>query len=150
MHSSIHNNNICVLFKILIIIQNNKPIEKYILRASFQQDDYLPDDVLWRQKEQFSDGFGYSWIDYLKEETNNIVSDTQLTKGFRYNTPDTKEGYYYRDLFTSHFPWKCEELVPSGKTIACSSEIAAQWDEKWKGLSDASGRTVNDIHENCI
>ena len=129
---------------------NDKPIEKYILRASFQQDDYLPDDVLWRQKEQFSDGVGYSWIDYLKEKTSTSVSDAQLTRGFSYNTPATKEGYYYRDLFTQHFPWKCEKLIPSGKTIACSSDIAARWDKKWYGLSDASGRTVNDIHEGYI
>ena len=131
--------------------EGDKPIEKYILRTSFQQGDYLPDDVLWRQKEQFSDGVGYSWIDYLKEKTKYTISDKEFemrNKHFPYNTPQTKEGYYYRKLFSSHFPWNCEQLVPSNKTIACSSGIAAEWDEKWKGISEASGRIVDDIHLN--
>lgn len=129
----------------------DKQIEKHLLRSAFDVDTnkYLPDDVLWRQKEQFSDGVGYSWIDSLKQTCDLKISDHDFEikkKHYKHNTPNTKEGCYYRMIFEQYFPWKCEELVPRDKTIACSSSVAAEWDEKWVGLSEASGRAVKDIH----
>tara|TARA_Y100000389_G_scaffold178256_1_gene191243 strand:- start:4524 stop:6293 length:1770 start_codon:yes stop_codon:yes gene_type:complete len=133
-----------------------KQIEKDILRSSFDLLDengkeYLPNDILWRQKEQFSDGVGYSWVDTLKQNCELKISDDDFNNKqmyYKHNTPITKEGCYYRMIFNEYFPWNCELLVPPEKTIACSSSVAAEWDEKWKGLSEASGRIVNDIHVN--
>ncbi len=132
---------------------NGKAIEKYILRKSFE-NEYLPDDILWRQKEQFSDGVGYSWIDNLKNMVNEEITDAQFSsfqEKTLYYPPQTKEGCYYRMLFQIHFPHSsCQELVPNNKTIACSSAIAANWDEKWKDISEASARIVKDVHESTL
>jgi len=127
----------------------NGKMEKYILRKAFE--DYLPAEVAWRQKEQFSDGVGYSWIDTLKEMTSAQVSDEQLKNAahrFPINTPRSKEEYYYRSLFASHFPGNEEAAcVPSEPSVACSTAIALEWDAAWKGMSDPSGRAVKSVHE---
>ncbi|MFY8349453.1 asparagine synthase B [Pseudoalteromonas sp. SSM20] len=119
-------------------------IEKHIIREAF--DGYLPDEVLWRQKEQFSDGVGYSWIDTLKEHVESIVSDQMMeAAAFKYpiNTPLTKEAYYYRSLFEEHFPGDAAaKTVPYGKSVACSTEAALEWDESFKNNADPSGRAA--------
>lgn len=124
-------------------------IEKWILRKAFE--DYLPESVAWRQKEQFSDGVGYSWIDTLKAETNKLVSDDELANAkyrFPINTPTTKEEYFYRSIFAEFFPGddaaKCVPFVPS---VACSTAEALAWDESFKNLVDPSGRAVKDVHQ---
>ncbi|KAF7766471.1 asparagine synthase (glutamine-hydrolyzing) [Pseudoalteromonas undina] len=117
-------------------------IEKHILRAGF--DGYLPDEVLWRQKEQFSDGVGYSWIDTLKEFVNEQVTDQELANAkFKYpiNTPDSKEAYFYRRIFESHFPGDASaNCVPHGKSVACSTPEALAWDASFQNNADPSGR----------
>ena len=127
--------------------KNGNP-EKQILREIFK--DYLPEDVINRQKEQFSDGVGYSWIDALKKLTEKTVSDEHMQNAkfkFPLNTPKTKEEYYYRNIFTKHFPsYAAAKCVPSETSIACSTEIALQWDESFKKMADPSGRAVNFIH----
>ena len=119
-------------------------IEKHILRAGF--DGYLPDDVLWRQKEQFSDGVGYSWIDTLKEFVNEQVTDQELANAkFKYpiNTPDSKEAYFYRRIFESHFPGDASaNCVPHGKSVACSTPEALAWDASFQNNADPSGRAA--------
>ena len=104
----------------------NGKIEKGILRASFE--GYLPEEILWRQKEQFSDGVGYSWIDGLKTYVESQVSDQQLESAkFRFpiNTPDTKEAYFYRSVFEEKFPLEsAAQCVPGGKSVACSTPEA--------------------------
>eukprot|EP00775_Hariotina_reticulata_P001849 gene1849-2182_t len=129
-------------------------IEKYILRKAFDTPDnpYLPEHVLWRQKEQFSDGVGYSWIDGLKAHADAIVTDQQLAAAqHRYldNTPRTKEAYFYRSIFESHFPQKAAaETVPGGPSVACSTATAALWDAAWAGKEDPSGRAVA-VHDDA-
>jgi asparagine synthase (glutamine-hydrolysing) len=127
-------------------------IEKWILRDAFQ--DYLPDEVLWRQKEQFSDGVGYNWIDSLKEHCELVVSDEMMASSayrFPYNTPKTKEEYYYRSIFEEHFPsTSASKCVPSGDSIACSSEIALSWDESFRDNADPSGRAVKNVHNSIL
>ncbi|MCF2834516.1 asparagine synthase B, partial [Pseudoalteromonas sp. DL2-H6] len=124
-------------------------IEKHIIREAF--DGYLPDDVLWRQKEQFSDGVGYSWIDSLKEYVNQQVSDSDLENAhYRYpiNTPDSKEAYYYRTIFESHFPGEAAaKCVPHGKSVACSTPEALAWDESFQRNADPSGRAASSHNE---
>ncbi|WP_418608824.1 asparagine synthase B [Pseudoalteromonas sp. US3C1013] len=119
-------------------------IEKHILRAGF--DGYLPDEVLWRQKEQFSDGVGYSWIDTLKEFVNEQVTDQELANAkFKYpiNTPDSKEAYFYRRIFESHFPGDASaNCVPHGKSVACSTPEALAWDASFQNNADPSGRAA--------
>jgi asparagine synthase (glutamine-hydrolysing) len=119
-------------------------IEKHILRAGF--DGYLPDEVLWRQKEQFSDGVGYSWIDTLKELVNEQVTDQELANAkFKYpiNTPDSKEAYFYRSIFESHFPGDASaKCVPHGKSVACSTPEALAWDASFQNNADPSGRAA--------
>mgnify|MGYP001354513399 FL=1 len=119
-------------------------IEKHILRAGF--DGYLPDEVLWRQKEQFSDGVGYSWIDTLKEFVNEQVTDQELANAkFKYpiNTPDSKEAYFYRSIFESHFPGDVSaKCVPHGKSVACSTPEALAWDASFQNNADPSGRAA--------
>lgn len=119
-------------------------IEKHILRAGF--DGYLPDEVLWRQKEQFSDGVGYSWIDTLKEFVNEQVTDQELANAkFKYpiNTPDSKEAYFYRSIFESHFPGDASaNCVPHGKSVACSTPEALAWDASFQNNADPSGRAA--------
>ncbi len=126
----------------------NGKMEKHILRECFEH--YLPDSIAWRQKEQFSDGVGYSWIDSLKELAEQKVTDQQLqTAAFRfpYNTPTTKEGYMYREIFEEQFPLpSAAECVPGGPSIACSSAKAIEWDEAFKNMADPSGRAVQTVH----
>ncbi|QOL24575.1 asparagine synthase B [Thalassotalea sp. LPB0316] len=126
----------------------NGKIEKGILRSAFE--GYLPEEILWRQKEQFSDGVGYSWIDSLKVYIESQVSDQQLANAkfkFPHNTPDTKEAYFYREIFEEHFPLpSAAECVPGGKSVACSTPQALAWDENFKKMADPSGRAVMSVH----
>ncbi len=112
----------------------------------------LPASVAWRQKEQFSDGVGYSWIDTLKEVAAKQISDQQLeTASFRfpYNTPTSKEGYLYREIFEELFPLpSAAERVPGGPSVACSSAKAIEWDEAFKTMNDPSGRAVG-VHQSA-
>ncbi len=123
-------------------------MEKWVLRKAFE--DYLPESIAWRQKEQFSDGVGYSWIDKLKEVVSEAVSDEQLKNAkFRFpiQTPTTKEEYYYRSIFEEHFPSDSAILsVPSVPSVACSTPTALAWDESFKNLNDPSGRAVARVH----
>lgn len=123
-------------------------IEKWVLRKAFE--DYLPEEVAWRQKEQFSDGVGYSWIDTLKELTSQKVTDEQMrhaAERFPINPPMTKEEYYYRTIFEEHFPSQtAAQTVPSEKSVACSTAIALEWDEAFKNMNDPSGRAVKSVH----
>lgn len=134
------------------MIKKGERIEKWILRKAFDdaENPYLPDSVLWRQKEQFSDGVGYSWIDGLIARTEKEVSDSDFANAssiFPHNTPATKEAFYYRRIFESHFPGKCAaETVLGGPSIACSTPAAIQWEESWKKLADPSGRAVSGVH----
>ena len=127
--------------------------EKYILRKAFDtpDDPYLPEEVLWRQKEQFSDGVGYDWVDGLRDHAEAAVSDEMFearAERFPDNTPATKEYYLLRSLFEEHFPEKCAvEQIPSGKSIACSTPEAVAWKEEWmNSVGDISGRAVN-VHD---
>ncbi len=130
----------------------NGRIEKWIIRKAFE--DYLPESVVWRQKEQFSDGVGYSWIDKLKELTKESVSEEQMTNAkFRFpiNTPMSKEEYFYRTIFQEHFPSdSAAKCVPSVPSIACSTPEALEWDKQFKESADPSGRAVVGVHENDI
>lgn len=125
-------------------------MEKWILRKAFDNGEYLPAEVLWRQKEQFGDGVGYSWIDSIKDFVEQEVTDQQLaTAEFRFpiNTPDTKEGYFYRTIFEGYFPQEsAAHCVPGGKSIACSTVEALEWDESFKNMADPSGRSVVSVH----
>ena len=124
-------------------------IEKRIVRETF--GELLPESVAWRQKEQFSDGVGYSWIDTLKAITSKAVSDEQMahaSERFPINTPMNKEEYYYRTIFEEHFPSRSAALsVPHEASVACSTAIAMKWDKAWNGLNEPSGRAVRDVHE---
>ncbi|RRO17941.1 asparagine synthase B [Flavobacteriaceae bacterium 14752] len=123
-------------------------IEKWVLRKAFE--DLLPQEVAWRQKEQFSDGVGYSWIDTLKEKVNQEVSDEQLKNAhfkFPYQPPKSKEEFYYRSIFAEHFPSQtAAKTVPSVPSVACSSEVALEWDASFKNMNDPSGRAVSNVH----
>ncbi|OFC72244.1 asparagine synthase B [Alteromonas confluentis] len=125
-------------------------MEKWILRKAFDDGKTLPPEVLWRQKEQFGDGVGYSWIDSIRDFVETEVSDQQLaTSEFRFpvNTPDTKEGYYYRTIFEGYFPQEsAARCVPGGKSIACSTVEALEWDASFKNNADPSGRSMKDVH----
>ena len=124
-------------------------IEKRIVREAF--GELLPESVAWRQKEQFSDGVGYSWIDTLKAITSKAVSDEQMahaSERFPINTPMNKGEYYYRTIFEEHFPSRSAALsVPHEASVACSTAIAMKWDKAWNGLNEPSGRAVRDVHE---
>lgn len=124
-------------------------IEKKIVREAFS--DMLPEAVAWRQKEQFSDGVGYSWIDTLKQITSEAVSDEQMehaAERFPINPPKNKEEYYYRTIFAEHFPSdSAARSVPSEASVACSTAVALEWDEAFQGLNDPSGRAVKGVHE---
>ncbi|MBP5457805.1 MAG: asparagine synthase B [Paludibacteraceae bacterium] len=126
-----------------------KEIEKKVVRLAFS--DMLPDSVAWRQKEQFSDGVGYSWIDTLKAITAEAVTDEQMAHAaerFPINTPMNKEEYYYRTIFEEHFPSEsAAKSVPHEASVACSTAIALEWDAAWKELNDPSGRAVKGVHE---
>jgi len=127
-------------------------IEKAVLREAFE--GYLPDSILWRQKEQFSDGVGYGWIDGLKAYAEAQVSDRELAaadKRFPINPPQTKEAYYYRSLFERFYPGQaCAETVPGGKSIACSSPAAIAWDASFAAAADPSGRAVAGVHNAAL
>ncbi|KQB02002.1 asparagine synthetase B [Vibrio metoecus] len=127
----------------------NGKMEKHILRECFEH--YLPASIAWRQKEQFSDGVGYGWIDTLKATAEAKISDQQMeTAKFRfpYNTPTTKEGYVYREIFEELFPLEsAARCVPGGPSVACSSAKAIEWDESFKNCIDPSGRAVKAVHK---
>lgn len=126
-----------------------KEIEKKIVREAFA--GMLPEAVAWRQKEQFSDGVGYSWIDTLKKITSAQVTDEQMAHAaerFPVNTPLCKEEYYYRSIFAEHFPSEsAARSVPQEASVACSTAIAREWDEAFKKMNEPSGRAVSDVHE---
>ena len=126
-------------------------IEKKIVREAFC--NMLPDEVAWRQKEQFSDGVGYSWIDTLKQITNSAVSDEQMAHAaerFPINPPQNKEEYYYRSIFAEHFPSdSAAKSVPSVPSVACSTAEALAWDASFKNMNEPSGRAVTGIHEDA-
>ena len=128
-----------------------KTVEKRIVREAFA--DMLPQEVAWRQKEQFSDGVGYSWIDTLKRITADQVSDEQMAHAaerFPINPPRNKEEYYYRSIFAEHFPSDSAALsVPSVPSVACSTAEALAWDEAFKNMNDPSGRAVAGVHEDA-
>ena len=130
---------------------NGERMEKWVLRKAFE--DMLPASVAWRQKEQFSDGVGYSWIDTLKEMVAVEISDEQLANAkykFPIQTPTSKEEYYYRSIFTEHFPSDAAALsVPQEASVACSTKIALEWDEAFKNMNDPSGRAVANVHEDA-
>ena len=123
-------------------------IEKWILRKAFENE--LPHEVVWRQKEQFSDGVGYNWIDTLKELAGNLISDKQLENAkFRFpiNPPMNKEEYYYRSIFAEHFPSnEAASCVPSVPSVACSTAEALAWDRAFTENADPSGRAVKNVH----
>jgi asparagine synthase (glutamine-hydrolysing) len=127
-------------------------IEKAILREAFE--GYLPDSILWRQKEQFSDGVGYGWIDGLKAHAQAQISDrvfAAATSRFPVNPPQTKEAYLYRHIFEQFFPSAaCAETVPGGKSIACSSPAAIAWDAAFANAADPSGRAVAGVHQAAL
>ena len=124
-------------------------IEKKILRQAFA--DLLPEEIAWRQKEQFSDGVGYSWIDTLKRITSEQVSDEQrahAAERFPIHTPLCKEEYFYRSIFEEHFPSRSAALsVNQEASVACSTSIALEWDAAWKQMNDPSGRAVSGVHQ---
>lgn len=126
-------------------------IEKYALRKAFE--GYLPEEILWRQKEQFSDGVGYSWIDSLKKYAEQKVTDQMLEKSperFPINSPTTKEGYLYREIFEEVFPSKSAALtVEVGPSIACSTPTAYRWSKQFEGMADPSGRAVG-VHKDAV
>ncbi|SEN95630.1 asparagine synthase (glutamine-hydrolysing) [bacterium A37T11] len=129
------------------MIRNGK-MEKWILRKAFE--DYLPESIAWRQKEQFSDGVGYSWIDTLKEQAALKVTDEELNNAayaFPIHPPMSKEEYLYRTIFSEHFPSDtAAATVPSVKSVACSTPQALAWDASFQNLNDPSGRAVSTVH----
>ncbi|MGB5204069.1 asparagine synthase B [Eudoraea sp.] len=130
---------------------NGERMEKWVVRKAFES--VLPESVAWRQKEQFSDGVGYSWIDTLKEVVEKEVSDEQLANAkFRFpiQTPTAKEEFYYRSIFEGHFPSDAAAWsVPQEPSVACSTKIALEWDEAFKNMNDPSGRAVANVHEDA-
>ena len=130
---------------------NGERMEKWVIRKAFE--DYLPKSIVWRQKEQFSDGVGYSWIDTLKELVEKEISDEQLKNAkfkFPIQTPTTKEEFYYRSIFAKHFPSDTAALsVPQEASVACSTKVALEWDESFKKMKDPSGRAVAGVHDDC-
>ena len=127
---------------------NSEKMEKWVLRKSFEQ--YLPESVAWRQKEQFSDGVGYDWIDSLKDLVNEKVTDDMFKNAkftFPFQTPMSKEEYFYRSIFEEHYPSETSATtVPSVPSVACSTPIALEWDKTFKNLNDPSGRSVSNVH----
>ena len=126
-------------------------MEKWILRKAFE--DYIPKEIAWRQKEQFSDGVGYSWIDSLKEITASRVSDEMMrnaARRFPINTPRNKEEYYYRTIFEELFPSQTAALcVPSVPSVACSTAEALAWDQSFKNMNEPSGRAIKGVHNDA-
>ncbi|HEY9220631.1 MAG TPA: asparagine synthase B [Lutibacter sp.] len=130
---------------------NGERMEKWVLRKAFES--YLPASVAWRQKEQFSDGVGYSWIDTLKKVVAEKVTDEQLANAkykFPLQTPTNKEEFYYRSIFQEHFPSDAAALcVPQEASVACSTKIALEWDASFKNMNDPSGRAVANVHSDA-
>ena len=124
-------------------------MEKWVLRKAFES--YLPESIVWRQKEQFSDGVGYSWIDTLKKTVEENISNNMIKNAhFRFpaQTPRNKEEFYYREIFEDHFPSDGAALsVPSVPSVACSTPVALEWDETFKNRNDPSGRAVSNVHD---
>jgi len=143
--------------KMCVDESGQKRVEKWILRKAFDlpgNQAYLPSNVLWRQKEQFSDGVGYTWIDQLQAHANKMITDQQLAtadKRFPVKTPRTKEAYLYREFFAKHFGENgaAAETVGWQDSIACSTEVALRWDASFKARADASGRAVAGVHEDA-
>lgn len=141
--------------KMCVDADGKKRVEKWVLRKAFDLPGaraYLPQDVLWRQKEQFSDGVGYSWIDSIKAHAESAVTDQQLKTAehrFPVKTPRTKEAYFYRDHFAKHFGENGAAAGTVGwqDSIACSSEVALRWDASFQNRADASGRCVAGVHD---
>jgi asparagine synthase (glutamine-hydrolysing) len=137
-----------------MITDEHRNIEKYILRKAFdiKGDPYLPDEVLWRRKEQFSDGVGSSWIDGLKNHANIQVTDKQMSLShllYEYNTPLTKEAFLYRTIFTKHFPTEnMAKTVHQCETIACSTARAIEWDSSFQNNNDPSGLYLRNLIDN--
>jgi len=136
------------------ISKEDTRIEKLAIRKAFDtpDDPYLPDEILWRQKEQFSDGVGYGWVDHLKDIAEKEISDQMFANApnrFPHNTPTTKEGYRYRMIFESFYPGEAaEKTVPGGKSIACSTERAMEWDASFALRADPSGRAAG-VHDDA-
>jgi asparagine synthase (glutamine-hydrolysing) len=126
-------------------------MEKQLLREAFEH--LLPHEVAWRQKEQFSDGVGYGWIDGIKALCESKVSEKQMAHAaqrFPFNTPTTREGYYFRSLFEVHYPLQsAAECVPGGPSVACSSPEAVLWDKTLQEMDDPSGRAVRSVHQDA-
>jgi len=124
-------------------------MEKWVLRKAFE--DMIPESVAWRQKEQFSDGVGYSWIDTLKELVEKEVTNEQMANAkyrFPIQTPNSKEEFYYRTIFAEHFPSDAAALsVPQEASVACSTQIALEWDEAFKNMNEPSGRAIANVHD---
>jgi len=134
------------------ISKEDTRIEKWSIRKAFDtpEDPYLPNEILWRQKEQFSDGVGYGWVDHLRDIAEKEISDQMFANAanrFPHNTPTTKEGYRYRMIFESFYPGEAaEKTVPGGKSIACSTERAMRWDASFASRADPSGRAAG-VHD---
>jgi len=126
-------------------------IEKQILREAFS--DILPESIAWRQKEQFSDGVGYGWIDAVKDFTGKHVSDAEMARAagrFPFNTPVSKEAYWFRSIFEQHFPLaSAAQTVPGGPTVACSTPEAVLWDKELQQMNDPSGRAMRAVHKDA-
>ena len=139
--------------KMSIVMQpdGKQRMEKWILRKAFE--DCLPAEIVWRQKEQFSDGVGYNWIDTLKKVTEEKVTDAQFAaraRRFPVNTPSTKEEYYYREIYTKFFPSEtAAKTVPHEASIACSTAKALEWDAAWKNMDEPSGRAMKGVHNDA-
>ncbi len=130
---------------------NGERMEKWVVRKAFE--DMLPESVAWRQKEQFSDGVGYGWIDTLKELVEKEVTDEQMENAkyrFPIQTPQNKEEFYYRSIFEEHFPSDAAALsVPQEPSVACSTKIALEWDEAFKNMNEPSGRAIANVHDSA-
>jgi asparagine synthase (glutamine-hydrolysing) len=126
-------------------------IEKQILREAFS--DMLPESIAWRQKEQFSDGVGYGWIDAVKDFTREHVSDAEMSRAagrFPFNTPVSKEAYWFREVFEKHYPLaSAAQTVPGGPTVACSTPEAVLWDKELQQMNDPSGRAMRAVHKDA-
>lgn len=133
----------------ILLPDGSQRIEKWIIRKAFE--DLLPAEICWRQKEQFSDGVGYNWIDTLKKMTEEKISDAEFARRenrFPINSPKTKEEYYYREIYSSLFPSdSAAKVVPQEAGVACSTQKALEWDAAWKNMDEPSGRAILGVHE---
>ena len=150
--AEVHRNYNAASLEYSKVLCPGKTIEKKIVREATA--DLLPEAVAWRQKEQFSDGVGYSWIDTLKRVTAEAVSDEQMkhaAERFPIHTPQNKEEYYYRSIFSELFPSNSAALcVPSEASVACSTAVALEWDAAFRNMNEPSGRAVAGVHEHAI